>query len=538
MSKQGTKKKKLSVVTSIQLILLTAVLFLAICLIVGHVVERETMNIYKDFAFSYTNTVAKNINPDVIEAYQKTGKTDAYWDKIEKLLVGMVHDAELRYLYVFVPEEEGIRYVWDAQLDDDSRPLNDIWYYDGDYPQQEAMEAYCEGKEWFTTYYYGDMAMAAAISPLKDHNGKTVALVETDILMPRIRSNTWIILAYVGISVSIIMGTAMAGFYVFLKKRILRPLQLIQVATDMMVENLEKDEIINIDVHTRDEIEDVARSFEDMDRRLHTYIRENNRITVERERVSAELNLATKLQADMLPNVFPAFPERKEFDIYADMTPAKEVGGDFYDFFITDQDHLAVVMADVSGKGIPAAMFMMMTKSMIQSRMVAGGDPGTVLEDVNNMICANNRERMFVTVWLGVLDLQTGVLTATNAGHEKPLIKKPGGSFEVFKDEHGFVLGGKKKMKYPNYELQMEPGSMLFLYTDGVTESTDENEEQFGRERMLQAINSMPETKPYDVLKLVDRNVQRFVGEAEQFDDLTMLCVLYNGPQGNAKEIS
>jgi sigma-B regulation protein RsbU (phosphoserine phosphatase) len=249
----------------------------------------------------------------------------------------------------------------------------------------------------------------------------------------------------------------------------------------------------------------------------------------EKERVRAELGLATKIQADMLPSKFPAFPDRTEFDIYASMTPAKEVGGDFYDFFFAGEDKLAMVMADVSGKGVPAAMFMMMAKTMIQSQLIAKGDPGTVLCDVNNLICANNREKMFVTVWVGILDLNTGLLTAANAGHEYPIIKEPEGPFEVLKDKHGFVLGGKKNMKYKAYEIQMKPGSKLFVYTDGVPEAMNEKGELFGMERTLAAVNGAASSSPEDILENVARMVGEYVGSAEQFDDLTMMCIEYLG---------
>ena len=262
---------------------------------------------------------------------------------------------------------------------------------------------------------------------------------------------------------------------------------------------------------------------------MEAYRRDLLAMTVQQERVNTELALATRIQTDMLPNIFPPFPDRPEIDIYASMNPAKEVGGDFYDFFFVDQNHLALVIADVSGKGIPAAMFMMMAKSMLQTQAAAGHSPREVLETVNRLICENNKEKMFITVWFGILDLDTGLLTAANAGHEYPILKTPGGDYEMVKDKHGFVLGGMKRMKYTEYTLTMAPGAKLFVYTDGVAEAMNSHRELFGIERTLQALNAAKDAPPDGVLRSVDEAVARFTAGAEQVDDLTMMCVEYCG---------
>ena len=250
---------------------------------------------------------------------------------------------------------------------------------------------------------------------------------------------------------------------------------------------------------------------------------------MESSRMETELTMASSIQADMLPSIFPAFPERPELDIHASMDPAKEVGGDFYDFFLVDDDHLCLVMADVSGKGVPAALFMMASKIIIASHAKLGKSPAQILTDTNDSICANNREDMFVTVWLGILELSTGKLTAANAGHEYPALQEANGKFELVKDKHGFVIGGMEGIRYKEYELQMQPGSRLFLYTDGVPEATDAQGELFGSERMIDALNQAVDATPKDVLKQVRICVDSFVKDAEQFDDLTMLCIEYIG---------
>ena len=266
-----------------------------------------------------------------------------------------------------------------------------------------------------------------------------------------------------------------------------------------------------------------------MERDLQDYEQNLTKITAEKQRISTELALANKIQADMLPNIFPAFPDHDEFDIYASMTPAKEVGGDFYDFFFIDQYHLAMVIADVSGKGIPAAMFMVMAKGIIETQCMSGKSPAEILNNVNKIICAKNHENMFVTVWLGILDLRSGELTASNAGHENPILMNPDSDFEVIDDKHGFVIGGFKRMRFENYTINMKPGSKLFVYTDGVPEATDADDRLFGVERTVSSLNKAKNASAQTLLETVDADVREFVGGAEQFDDLTMMCVEYYG---------
>ena len=292
---------------------------------------------------------------------------------------------------------------------------------------------------------------------------------------------------------------------------------------------------------TDDEIEILAESFAALSQKTRDYIAQITRITAEKERIGTELALARRIQADMLPNIFPPFPERPDFDIYASMDPAKEVGGDFYDFFLIDDKHLGLVMADVSGKGVPAALFMMISKILVQNFALTGRSPAQVLQAVNAQICANNREEMFVTVWFGILDTETGIITAVNAGHEYPVLFQPDGRFELVKDKHGLVIGAMDGIRYREYELTLEKGSRLFLYTDGVPEATNADNELFGTDRMLEALNMEPNASSQRILQNVRAAVDGFVQEAEQFDDLTMLCLEYKGDPDmteNCKEFS
>ena len=294
-----------------------------------------------------------------------------------------------------------------------------------------------------------------------------------------------------------------------------------------VVENLSQ-------IRSSNELGELATDVADLTREMDDYLGRIETITAERERIGTELALASRIQDDMLPNVFPAFPDRKDFDIYASMMPAKEVGGDFYDFFMVDERHLAIVIADVSDKGIPAALFMMASMLMIHQAAMSEPSPAKVLETVNNQICQNNREQMFVSVWLGVLDLETGVITAANAGHEYPIVKQPDGHFEVFRDKHGFVLGGMEDLTYTDYELKLQPDAKIFLYTDGVPEASKPDNVLFGIERTVEALCSAEDGRPEQILDAVSQAVEGFIGDALQFDDLTMLCVHYIGPDRTA----
>ena len=257
----------------------------------------------------------------------------------------------------------------------------------------------------------------------------------------------------------------------------------------------------------------------------------------EKERIGAELNVANQIQADMLPRIFPPFPERKDFDIYATMMPAKEVGGDFYDFFLIDDDHLGMVMADVSGKGVPAALFMVIAKTLIKNHAQLGEySPAKVLMQTNEQLCEGNEAELFVTVWLAILEISTGKGLAANAGHEHPALRRADGTYELVKYRHSPAVATMEGMRFREHEFELKPGDSLFVYTDGVPEATNNQNELYGTDRMISALNEDPDAEPKAVLTAVKKSVDEFVGDAPQFDDLTMLCLKYYGPAPDTEE--
>ncbi len=261
--------------------------------------------------------------------------------------------------------------------------------------------------------------------------------------------------------------------------------------------------------------------------RTHKLLELQIKDSADKQQIASELNVATHIQTSMLPRIFPAFPAQKEFDVYAVMNPAKEVGGDFYDFFMVDDDHLAIVVADVSGKGVPAALFMVIAKTLIKDHAQIGSSPDVVFTEVNRLLCETNDEGMFVTAWIGVLELSTGHLVYVNAGHNPPLLRRAGGGYDYLRARSGFVLAGMEGFRYRSNSLDMAPGDALFLYTDGVTEATDAESRLYGEERLLAVLNKNKSCTPETLLPAVKADVDAFVGNAPQFDDITMLSFCY-----------
>ena len=285
-------------------------------------------------------------------------------------------------------------------------------------------------------------------------------------------------------------------------------------------------------VRQNDEIGDLARSFNDMAASLDRHIHDLTAVTAEKERIGAELDIARNIQSSMLPCIFPAFPDRPEIDVYAIMDPAKEVGGDFYDFFMVDDTHLAVVVADVSGKGIPAALFMVIGKTLIKDHTTPGRDLGAVFMEVNRLLCEGNAEEMFITAFEGVLDMETGQFNFVNAGHETPFILRAGGTYEPYKVRPGFVLAGMDGIRYRMGTLTLEPGDKLFQYTDGVPEATNGQNELYGMDRLAAVLNANTAAAPEELLPAVKADIDAFVGSAPQFDDITMLCLEFRARMG------
>lgn len=288
-----------------------------------------------------------------------------------------------------------------------------------------------------------------------------------------------------------------------------------------------------IRLSTGDEIEDLGHAFNSMAEQIQSYVQNLASITAEKERIRTEIQVASHLQADMLPEAVGAFDDRDEFDLAASMTPAKGVGGDFYDFFLLDENRLALVMADVSGKGVPAALFMVVSRTLIRSRLMTVGKEGEDLahmaEEINRSLCDNNKNGMFVTAWIGVLDIATGEVAYVNAGHCRPLLRRKNGSCEYDDMLGGLVLAGMEDVVYRQGSLRLRQGDTLLLYTDGVTEATSLQQQLYGEDRLIRTIADADNVTPEELLQELWKDVDEFQKDASQFDDITMLAVTYHG---------
>ena len=390
------------------------------------------------------------------------------------------------------------------------------------------------------TKEYGIMATSGVRVTGKDKKQVGFILADNN-LNTFITQIKWLLINY---TLTMVLLIAILGTYLMhhMRKSVVDPINSIaeaakSYASDKKAHRESKDHFSSLGIKTGDEIENLSLAMVDMEKDLNDYEKNLAKVTSEKEKIAVELDLAEKIQRDTLPSIFPPFPDRTDFDIYASMDPAKEVGGDFYDFFLIDDTHVAFEIADVSGKGIPAALFMMVVKSMLQNDVMEGMSPAAALTNINDRICQNEHEGMFVTVWLGVLDLKSGELKAANAGHEYPAIRHAGGEYEIYRDRHSFVIGGMEGIQYKEYELTLEPGSKIFLYTDGVTEAIDKNNEMFGLDRMIEALNTVKDGDVTETLEEVKVSVDDFVGGEEQFDDMTMLCFDYKGGEAQKNEI-
>ena len=278
------------------------------------------------------------------------------------------------------------------------------------------------------------------------------------------------------------------------------------------------------------EVSTLTRTCINMVDEIDDYTENLQKVTAERQRIGTELDVASNIQRDMLPSIFPPFPDRCEVDLFASMDPAKEVGGDFYDFYLIDHDHLALTIADVSDKGVPASLFMVISKTLLQNHAQTGGSPKEIMTYVNHQLCQNNESFMFCTAWLGILNLTNGRLIASNAGHEYPAIRRADGQFELMKDVHDPPLGVRDGLRFKEYEMTLYPGDCLFQYTDGVTEAINQKEELFGDKRLVMTLNANKDRPPKELIEEMHEAIRNFSKGVPQSDDITMLCVQFLGP--------
>ncbi|MBQ9030221.1 MAG: SpoIIE family protein phosphatase [Parasporobacterium sp.] len=536
-------KKKLNRITVKSLVGTVAllVLFTAIVSIAGYrSFTNALMQQYAEDAFKTADVAAAMVDADDIPAYLFSGNTDLEYRLTRQQLRQVCDNSGAFFLYVICPD------------------VTDYWHITFVYSTVSSQSGYTEfefgyvrettNEDYRTKYqmlYEGQSGQElvvrdrgyipsdkhiTAMVPLKGSDGATRAILCVQYQMSELDSVRMGFIYKVLLILIIVLILVILIQVFYLHRLLLKPIHTItQEASRFAAENEKAGEPLTHSIRNQDEIGILAGSVDRMEEQVEQYIENLTIATAEKERIQTELNLATSIQSSMLPDQFPAFPGREEFDLYAAMDPAREVGGDFYDYFLIDEDHLCMLIADVSGKGIPAALFMMGSMIILKNMAGTGKSPAQILFDANHAICENNKNDMFVSVWLGILEISTGTLTAANAGHEYPAVCHAGGSFEIFRDKHGLVLGAMPGVKFKDYEITLAPGSRIFVYTDGVPEATDNEKSMFGLDRLIEALNQQLNASPEQILTHVRSAVDRFVKEAEQFDDLTMLCLEYKG---------
>ncbi|MBQ6961123.1 MAG: PP2C family protein-serine/threonine phosphatase [Clostridia bacterium] len=491
---------------------------------------------YEEFAMNVGAVAASQLDPDRIQYYLDTGEKDEAYETAYKTLCDIRENGGVMYLYVVKPERYEVWYVLDTDPTENAIPLGyHEPYYQGAFAENaerlargERIEPLVSNEQfgWLMSVYY----------PMKTSSGAPAGYVGVDIQMTDVMND----LGRFARQMILLMAALTVAFsLVFIRittATMAKPINRLSAAAEKLVEEQSSEgtetSIFNqLTIRSNDEVGALYGSLSQMEHDMNAYIRNLVSVTAEKERIGAELNVATQIQADMLPRIFPAFPDRREFDIYASMTPAKEVGGDFYDFFLVDDDHIGLVMADVSGKGVPAALFMVIAKTLIKNRAMMGESPAEVLRHVNEQLWEGNEAELFVTVWLAVIEISTGKGLAANAGHEHPALRRADGSYELVVYRHSPAVATLDTIRFREHAFELYPGDTLFVYTDGVTEATNARNELFGTDRMLAALNSDLDASPQQLLTNVRARIDSFVDTAPQFDDITMLAFHYSGPE-------
>ena len=536
---------------SILIVVTLLIVYSAVSGILGYRVTSQSLyDQYTEDAFQVANAAAFFIDGDSLDEMLEAGEDSELYRETWLRLDQLCNAFDATFVYVIrpeLPDYDKITFLfstvrWDSEYTpyelgyvrtttNDEYKLKYRNLYEGSSSQELLL---LNGANYKRSSHH-----ITAMVPVKDTDQRTQAIICVQRPMDEIRHIQMSYVSHILRRLLMLAALEIIGIELYLSEQLIKPVtKITEEASRFARENETAEKKLTDSIRGQDEIGVLAQSIDRMEEQITDYVRHLTAVTAEKERISTELNVARRIQADMLPSVFPAFPDHDDFDIFASMTPAKEVGGDFYDFFLVDDDHLAMVMADVSGKGVPAALFMVITKTLIKNRAQMGDSPADILYHVNNQLCDGNESDMFVTVWLAILELSTGKGIAANAGHEHPVLCRKGGRYELVVYRHSMAVAAMEDITFKEHGFELHPGDRIFVYTDGVPEATNAKNELFGTERMLEALNRDPDAAPEEQLKAVRESVDEFVGEAPQFDDMTMLGFCYNGPTGQEKTAS
>ncbi|MBO4639345.1 MAG: SpoIIE family protein phosphatase [Treponema sp.] len=499
--------------------------------------KQELENLYGDITIQLAKTGASYIHVDSIPYWVKH-EPDEEWEETNQKLDTLTNTSDLAYIYVSVisPDYKTRTYVFDTvnklSLEAGSTVIpfgtvSSLENKDEEYINNLKLVIE-EGKNYTSFTYKGEGGHVTTAIPLFGTDGKVTAIMSIVKPMNEIKEHKRNFLRSIIISATILTLLFIALYAFLLYMGIIRPILFVTYETSHLAEHHGELTGLLKKIRYRNEIGKLAGSVEKMSRDMNKYIEDLTHATAEKERLGTELNVAKQIQADMLPKVFPPYKNRPEIELFASMTPAKEVGGDFYDFYMLDDDHFAMVVGDVSGKGVPAALFMVITKTLLKDTAEHEYNPAKVFEHVNKILCEGNESGLFVTCWMAILTISTGELNFANAGHNAPVIKT-NGEIKYLSTKPNLMLAAMDGIPYTNNTIKINTGDRLFIYTDGITEATNDYDELYGEERLLHILKTVQDKgkTPRDILDIVRNDLNDFVLEAPQFDDITMLSMVY-----------
>ena len=526
------RKQKIPVITKRIVTAIIVVGFLlctAIATVGYRAFSRQFRIQYDENIRSIADAARETLNPDRFAQYLANPVVDDEYKAVMKILQDFVDKFNLNLIYVSAieaPEYSHITYLYNAVKKDGKWkpfPLGYSEVYVEPEHNASAKRVYENGETIVRhTLKTRSGSHITAMVPVYDSQGKVIAVLGAQKSIQQFVNAGQNYMRLVLI-VEVVFGIVFfLVFTLYFSLVFIRPLTQITRETDHFASYGGEPADHLLSIKNRDEIGTLAHSVHQMEYDVCQNIKQLTEVTAEKERISTELSVATKIQLDALPKEYPAFPERKDFDVFATMSPAKEVGGDLYDYMLLDDDHLLFSVGDVSGKGVPAALFMMTAKTFIDSYAEQKLSPKEIIERTNAQLCRGNETGLFVTVWLGILTFSTGELRYVNAGHPFPVLCH-NGQFSYLREKPNFVVGGMEGLAYTEHSVTLSKGDSIFVYSDGVTEATDANDQLFGEERLMQAMQSTKKLNVPDTLTAVRKSIDEFVGEAEQFDDITML---------------
>lgn len=540
------KKKKKDRNPNLYTLVITFVLFLlallsfCIALIGYHSFTKYFTEEYNESVEKTAVTARYLVDGNRIKYYLENGEDSNDYKETKYYLTRLCNSQGMSVIYVMTVSNDYklTTSVFNCLSDDSTYTPWEIGYEvptsDVEY-EKAYKKMYEEGLESATVVRIENLNTGkphvTALVPIKDDSGKVVAILHVQRFVKRLNTIRRKYLVQLSVTAGILMLLAGLMASVFLRKQVVKPIRKLTGEAERFARDNTRQEIgFDKGICKVREINSLAASIDKMEYDTVKYVADITAMTKESERIGTELDVASKIQTGLLPVEFPAFPEREEFDIFATMDPAKVVGGDFYDFFLVDDTHLAFLIADVSDKGIGAAFFMAIAKTIIKTHALTGASPSEILEAADRIIATKNPAGLFVTVWMGVIDIVTGHVTACNAGHDYPaLLQNKEEGYQIQKIKHGPPVAFLPNMEFPAIEFDMKPGDRIFLYTDGLNEAKREDGERFGTARILEVLNSHQGDSEEATLMAMHEAVRAFSGDEPQFDDMTMLGFTFRG---------